>query len=116
MSKRRSVDCSTLTDLHSSSAVPEVEVISLLDEDLPRYKLRADYITEFGGYANQDFGASCVIETPCLKQHEAGTSPRGHHAPLTPEQAEATLDYFIASGDRLSQMTKTYHDVEAVTR
>jgi hypothetical protein len=35
---------------------------------------------------------------------------------LTPEQAEATLDYFVSSGDRLSQMTKTYHNVEAVTR
>ena len=35
---------------------------------------------------------------------------------LTPEQAGATLDYFVSCGDRLSQMTKTYHDVEAVTR
>jgi len=35
---------------------------------------------------------------------------------LTPEQAEATLEYFVSCGDRLTQMTKTYHDVEAVTR
>jgi hypothetical protein len=32
------------------------------------------------------------------------------------KQAEATLDYFFSSGDRLSQMTKLYHNVEAVTR
>ena len=31
-------------------------------------------------------------------------------------QAKAVLDYFVSCGDRLSQMTKTYHDVEAVTR
>ena len=30
--------------------------------------------------------------------------------------AGATLDYFVSCGDRLSQMTKTYHDIDAVTR
>ena len=35
---------------------------------------------------------------------------------LTPQQAKAVLDYFVSCGDRLSQMTKTYQDVEAVTR
>ena len=105
------VDCSTLTDLHSSPAVPEVEVISLLGEELPRYRLRADYLTEFGGYANSDFADASVIETPCLPdEDEKGL------VGLTAEQAEATLEYLISSGYRLSQMTKTYHDVEAVTR
>jgi len=37
-------------------------------------------------------------------------------AELTPELASATLDYFVSCGDRLSQMTKTYHDIDAVTR
>ena len=37
-------------------------------------------------------------------------------AELTPELAGATLDYFVSCGDRLSQMTKTYHDIDAVTR
>lgn len=31
-------------------------------------------------------------------------------------QAEATLDYLVSCGARLSAMTKTYHDVEAVSR
>lgn len=35
---------------------------------------------------------------------------------LTALQAKCVLDYFLSCGDRLSQMTKTYHDVEAVTR
>jgi hypothetical protein len=76
-----------------------------------RYRLKADYLTEFGGYSNNDFagGSGFVIDTPCLKDPSAAVG-------LTPEQAEATLDYFVSSGDRLSQMTKTYHDVEAVTR
>ena len=34
---------------------------------------------------------------------------------LSSGQAKAVLDYFLSCGDRLSQMTKTYHDVEAVT-
>ena len=35
---------------------------------------------------------------------------------LTPDLAAATLDYFLESGDRLSKMTRAYHDVEAVSR
>ncbi len=31
-------------------------------------------------------------------------------------QAEATLDYLLSCGARLSAMTRAYHDVEAVTR
>lgn len=64
--------------------------------------MRQDYLTEFGGTDNEDW----VIDTPILKSS----------AKLTPEQAEATLDYLVSCGDRLTQMTRTYHDVEAVTR
>jgi hypothetical protein len=35
---------------------------------------------------------------------------------LTPELIEETLKYFILSAERLSQMTKTYNDIDAVTR
>ena len=51
---------------------------------------------------------------PCT----TGTSKtfRSFQAYLTPELASATLDYFVSCGDRLSQMTKTYHDIDAVTR
>ena len=37
------------------SQLPEVEIVSLLEEPVPKYKLRADYITQHGGYPNQDF-------------------------------------------------------------
>ena len=51
---------------------------------------------------------SDIIQTPVLDP-QAGEG-------LSPVQAKAVLDYFVSCGDRLSQMTKTYHDVEAVTR
>ena len=98
-----SVDSATLTDLSSSNNA-EVEIVSLLEEQLPQYTLRQDFLTQFSGCPNPDW----VVETPCLQE------PVGRG--LTPEQAEATLDYLVSCGDRLSQMTKTYHDVEAVTR
>ena len=49
-----------------------------------------------------------IIQTPVLDP-QAGEG-------LSPVQAKAVLDYFVSCGDRLSQMTKTYHDVEVVTR
>jgi len=98
---RNSKDCSTITEV-SSSNVPEVEIVSLIEESIPKYRLRQDYLTEFGGNENEDW----VIETPVLKNSET----------FTPEQAEATLDYLVSCGDRLTQMTRTYHDIEAVTR
>ena len=52
--------------------------------------------------------AEDIIQTPVLDP-QAGEG-------LSPVQAKAVLDYFVSCGDRLSQMTKTYHDVEAVTR
>jgi trafficking kinesin-binding protein 1 len=81
-----------------------VEIVSLLEEQLPRYTLRQDFLTKFQGAANADW----VIQTPVLPAAQGGG--------LTPEQAGATLDYLVSCGDRLTQMTKTYHDVEAVTR
>ena len=89
--------------------LPEVEVNSLPSDDqaLPRFKLKADHLTEVGGGCVQDF-----IQTPVLDPIQGREVIEG----LTSEQAEATLAYFLSCGDRLSQMTKTYHDVEAVTR
>jgi len=65
-------------------------------------------LTEFSGYSNEDF----IIKTPVVSAEEALRL----QAELTPELAGATLDYFVSCGDRLSQMTKTYHDIDAVTR
>lgn len=45
--------CLLLTDLCSSEHLPEVEIFSLLEEQIPKYKIRADSLTQFAGYENQ---------------------------------------------------------------
>ncbi|XP_045474165.1 trafficking kinesin-binding protein milt isoform X2 [Harmonia axyridis] len=92
-------------ELCSREALPEVEIISLLEEQIPKYKLRADTLTKFGGYENQDW----FIPSPALQVDEADLK-------LSPDQIRETLNYFLLCSDRVSQMTKTYDDIEAVTR
>ncbi|XP_019636474.1 PREDICTED: trafficking kinesin-binding protein 1-like isoform X11 [Branchiostoma belcheri] len=87
-------------DLCNSPDLPEVEIISLIQEEIPRYKLRADTVF---GYENKDW-----LESPVL--------PPDTPVDLSPEQAEETLKYFALCSDRVAQMTKTYNDIEAVTR
>lgn len=56
------------------------------------------------GYENQDW----FVKTPVLNADDP--------IDLSPEVVDETLKYFILSADRLSQMTKTYNDIDAVTR
>ncbi|XP_030396736.1 huntingtin-associated protein 1 isoform X3 [Gopherus evgoodei] len=92
-------DATTITDLCSCGNVPEVEIISLLGEQLPHYTLRADTLF---GYEHDDW-----LHTPLLPP-EAPT-------PLTPQQIEETLKYFLLCSERVGRITKTYHDLDAVT-
>ncbi|XP_066977532.1 trafficking kinesin-binding protein 1 isoform X3 [Macrobrachium rosenbergii] len=94
----------TITDVCTTENVAEVELISLVQEQIPRYILRADTVTEFSGYDNADWG----VTFPALKEEEVEA--------LSPEQAEGALAYFVLCGNRVSQMTKTYNDIDAVTR
>lgn len=98
-----STDRATVTDLCNDQDLPEIEIVSLIEEQIPRYRLRADSIIDFSGYGNQDW-----IHTPVL--------PPIDDADLTPELVEETLKYFILCADRVTQMTKTYNDIEAVSR
>lgn len=41
--------CVTEVCAEGSDNLPEVEIISLLEEQIPRYKLRADALTQFTG-------------------------------------------------------------------
>uniref|UniRef100_A0A3Q2QT66 Trafficking kinesin protein 1 n=1 Tax=Fundulus heteroclitus TaxID=8078 RepID=A0A3Q2QT66_FUNHE len=90
----------TVCDVCNSTDLPEFEIISLLEEQLPVYRLRADTVY---GYDNDDW-----LHTP-LVAPEAGLD-------LTTEQIEETLKYFLLCADRVGQMTKTYNDIDAVTR
>ncbi|XP_061572344.1 trafficking kinesin-binding protein 1 isoform X2 [Cololabis saira] len=80
--------------------LPELEIISLLEEQLPVYKLRADSIF---GYDQDDW-----LHTPLVDPDTP--------IDLTTEQIEETLKYFLLCADRVGQMTKTYSDIDAVTR
>ncbi|ELK25119.1 Trafficking kinesin-binding protein 1 [Myotis davidii] len=73
----------------NSTDLPEVEIISLLEEQLPHYKLRADTIY---GYDHDDW-----LHTPLL-------SPDAN-IDLTTEQIEETLKYF-----RHAPLTSGGHD------
>ncbi|KAM9724547.1 trafficking kinesin-binding protein 1 isoform 2-T2 [Menidia menidia] len=84
----------------NSTDLPELEIISLLEEQLPVYKLRADTIF---GYDQDDW-----LHTPLVEPNAA--------LDLTTEQIEETLKYFLLCADRVGQMTKTYNDIDAVTR
>ncbi|KAL2716460.1 trafficking kinesin-binding protein milt isoform X5, partial [Vespula squamosa] len=67
----------------SGGELPEVEIISLLEEQIPRYRLRADTLTEFQGYENADW----FIPSPALKTEDIDLK-------LSPEQIRETLNYF----------------------
>uniref|UniRef100_A0A3P8QJ64 Trafficking protein, kinesin binding 1a n=1 Tax=Astatotilapia calliptera TaxID=8154 RepID=A0A3P8QJ64_ASTCA len=91
---------SPCADVCNNTDLPELEIISLLEEQLPVYKLRADTIF---GYDQDDW-----LHTPLLGPDAA--------VDLTTEQIEETLKYFLLCADRVGQMTKTYSDIDAVTR
>ena len=61
--------------------VAEVQLVSLIEERLPRYVLRADTLTDFAGYGNSDW-----IQTPCLQLDDGFE--------LSAELIEETLKYF----------------------
>ncbi|XP_062926146.1 trafficking kinesin-binding protein 1 isoform X5 [Mobula hypostoma] len=88
------------SDVCNSTNLPEVEIISLLEEQLPHYKLRADTIY---GYDYDDW-----LHTPLISPDV--------NIDLTNEQIEETLKYMLLCAERVGQMTKTYNDIDAVTR
>ncbi|KAG7188007.1 hypothetical protein KM043_013961 [Ampulex compressa] len=76
-------DAETITEVCSGGELPEVEIISLLEEQIPRYKLRADTLTQFQGYENADW----FVPSPALKPEDADLK-------LSPDQIRETLNYF----------------------
>ncbi|KAF4528654.1 hypothetical protein B566_EDAN016601 [Ephemera danica] len=75
-------DAACLTDLCCSSELAEVEIVSLLEEKIPKYKLRVDSITSFSGYENADFG----VPYPAL-------SPSEYDLGLSPDMMRETFNY-----------------------
>lgn len=96
-----------LVDVCSSEDLPEVEIISLLHEQIPRYRLRADTLTQFTGqYFEKSFEQfECFTEEPCLSYlFLSGYENQDWYIPtpalkpaetaLTPDQIRETLNYF----------------------
>lgn len=73
--------CLSPTDLCSGVDLPEVEIVSLLTEKLPRYTLQADHVF---GYDHDDW-----LHTPLLPPEAA--------LGLTYEQIDETFKYFCKS-------------------
>ncbi|XP_029789931.1 trafficking kinesin-binding protein 2 isoform X3 [Suricata suricatta] len=86
-------------DVCSHEDLPEVALVSLLEEQLPQYKLRVDSLFL---YENEDWARS-----PRQQQRTSDA--------LSPVLAEETFHYMILGTDRVEQMTKTYNDIDMVT-
>ncbi|ESP04323.1 hypothetical protein LOTGIDRAFT_136357, partial [Lottia gigantea] len=69
-------------DVCNSSDPDEVEILSLIEEQIPKYRLRADTITDFTGYNHEDF----IVQTP--------VTPLDENVALNDEQIRETLKYF----------------------
>ncbi|XP_052647027.1 trafficking kinesin-binding protein 2 isoform X4 [Harpia harpyja] len=86
----------TVSDVCSSEDLPEVELVSMLEEQLPDYKLRVDSLYL---YENQDW-----IQPPACHGHLPEiTSPVRHEEPFR---------YMILGTDNVEQ--KTYSDADMV--
>jgi len=81
---------SELCQQHSDDTLPEVDLVSLVKEQLPRYSLRADSVTDFTGYSNADW----IVQTPCLNIDDDFS--------FSPEFIEETLNYF-GNDDKIYQ-------------
>ncbi|XP_051873547.1 trafficking kinesin-binding protein 2-like isoform X2 [Pristis pectinata] len=95
----------TITDVCSSEELPEVELVSLIEDQLPQYHLRAESLYL---YQNKDW--------------EQTSEHPGHASTgLSPTQAEEAFRYMskrpvhVLSSERVDQMTRTYNDVDMVT-
>ncbi|XP_055494338.1 trafficking kinesin-binding protein 2 [Leucoraja erinacea] len=89
----------TITDVCSSEELPEVELVSLIEDQLPQYHLRAESLYL---YQNKDW-------------EQTSEHPGHASSGLSPTQAEEAFRYMILSSERVDQMTRTYNDIDMVT-
>ncbi|KAJ8019734.1 Trafficking kinesin-binding protein 1 [Holothuria leucospilota] len=82
-------EAGTLTDLHNSSNIPEVEIISLLEEKIPLYKLRVNTTSQYS-YDHSDWLRSAPDATS-----SGGTLEEDDDdLDLSPVMMGETLKYF----------------------
>ena len=76
-----------MSELSSPEDPDEVEVLSLVQEQIPRYRLRADTVTDFTGYRDTDF-LNTGAKSRCAAVNEQT------NLDLSPEQIGESLNYF----------------------
>ncbi|XP_076451531.1 uncharacterized protein LOC143287420 isoform X2 [Babylonia areolata] len=74
-------DIGIITDLCNDEDPDEVEILTLIHEQIPRYRLRSDSFANFGCYSHQDW-----VQTPVINLDT--------DLELTEEQITETLKYF----------------------
>lgn len=87
-------------DVYHSQDVPEVELVNLLEDQLPQYKLRVDSLYL---YDHQDW----IQHSPPHQSNGLGS--------LSPVLAEETFRYMILGSERIEQMTRSYHDTDMLS-
>ncbi|XP_028924977.1 trafficking kinesin-binding protein 2 isoform X2 [Ornithorhynchus anatinus] len=99
-------DLASVTSAGPEEDLPEVELVSLLEDQLPQYTLRADALCL---YQHRDWSRA----PRSGPDGPPGSPPPA--APISPLLAQETFRYMILGTDRVEQMTKTYNDIDMVT-
>ncbi|MEE6490096.1 hypothetical protein FKM82_015782 [Ascaphus truei] len=92
-------DSAVSHDVYPSEDVPEVELVNLLEDQLPQYKLRVDSLYL---YDNQDW-----IQSPTHQNNGLST--------LSPVLAEETFRYMTLGSEKVEQMSRSYNDTDMVS-
>ncbi|KAM4025279.1 trafficking kinesin-binding protein 2 isoform 4-T8 [Anomaloglossus baeobatrachus] len=87
-------------DVYHSQDTPEVELVNLLEDQLPQYKLRVDSLYL---YDHQDW----IQHSPTHRSNGLGN--------LSPVLAEETFRYMILGSERIEQMTRSYNDTDMLS-
>ncbi|XP_075685883.1 trafficking kinesin-binding protein 2 isoform X2 [Rhinoderma darwinii] len=93
-------DSGSGNDVYHSQDSPEVELVNLLEDQLPQYKLRVDSLYLFD---HQDW----IPSSPTHQSNGLGN--------LSPVLAEETFRYMILGSERIEQMTRSYNDTDMLT-
>ncbi|XP_040213156.1 trafficking kinesin-binding protein 2 isoform X2 [Rana temporaria] len=86
-------------EVYHSQDVPEMELVNMLEDQLPQYRLRVDSLFL---YDHQDW-----IQSPTKQSNGAGN--------LSPVLAEETFRYMILGSERIDQMTRSYNDTDMLS-
>ncbi|XP_053328217.1 trafficking kinesin-binding protein 2 isoform X2 [Spea bombifrons] len=92
-------DTASHNDVYASEGVPEVELVNMLEDQLPQYKLRVDslYLCD-----HQEW-----IKSPTHQSSGLGG--------LSPVLAEDTFRYMILGSERVEQMSRSYNDSDMLS-